>query len=167
MANPANVCLFTGRIPTTDKLKYEFHDGGAESRLHRMAGCISVRRNFKKKDEQYYPEDLIFFTAFGTTAKYLNDYVKRGDTVQMVGSLEKSDDWVDKDGNSHSGNFYLKVESVNKVVTFSSEINSNNISNRQSEPAQASYNPLLGNKISTKNNGFSNPLKPNSVANVI
>lgn len=115
MTNPNNTCVFTGTIPVTDKLKYDYHHDDENVSRCRMNGYINVRRNYKKKDEEYYPNDLIKFVVFGPSAKYMNDYVQRGDIVTLVGAIEKEPDY-EKDGQKYYGQLFLRVEGVSKPV---------------------------------------------------
>ena len=58
MANAFNQITLVGRIPNTDKIRYEFHPATNESGSNaRMNGSISVARNRKPEGEKYYPED--------------------------------------------------------------------------------------------------------------
>ena len=107
--NTQNVVILTGRIPQTDKIKYEFTSGEDVSK-NRLNGYVSVRRAYKKKDEQYYKEDLLKFVAFGQTATYLSNNANKGDTVQLVGSIEVSDNWVDENNVTHYGQPYIRVD---------------------------------------------------------
>lgn len=112
--NTQNVVTLTGRIPQTDKIKYEFTSGEDVSK-NRLNGYVSVRRAYKKKDEQYYKEDLLKFVAFGQTATYLSNNANKGDTVQLVGSIEVSDNWVDENNVTHYGQPYIRVDAGTKV----------------------------------------------------
>lgn len=144
MANPRNNCNFVGRIPDTDKIRYEYHAANGDKRAW-MTGSISVRRAFKSKDEQYYPEDLLPFSVFGPTADYMNSYVKKGDTVVMTGEFRA--DRVQTEEGTRT--FYkIMVDSVTKVGSSNdSEIANNNKSaaKKPSESVTDEDNPFLDN----------------------
>lgn len=144
MSNPCNVCVLTGKIPTTDKIRYDYTDNAENVSRCRMNGYINVRRNYKKKEEQYYPNDLIKFVVFGPSAKYMNQYVERGDTVQMTGSLEKEDDF-EKDGQKFYGQLVLVVDSVSKQYDAP---NDNNNGNNTSKKPNFSFNKSNGGSLS-------------------
>ena len=111
--NANNNCSFVGRIPATDKIKYDFHEPKKEGGVSWMSGSISVRRTRKaNKDDKYAPDDLIAFKAWGKSAEYMRDYVKRGDYVSISGELQQEDDWEDQDGNKHYGRWFINVDAV-------------------------------------------------------
>lgn len=131
MTNPNNTCVFTGTIPTTDKLRYEFYNDDENISRCRMNGYINVKRNYKKKDEEYYPNDLIKFVVFGPSARYMDQYVKRGDVVTLAGSIEKEPDY-EKDGQKYYGQLFLRVEGVSKPVFNNTDDSNNNKNNSSS-----------------------------------
>lgn len=94
--NPFNVCTFIGHVPNHPSFKPSYVAGDDQKRS-RYSAALSVRRNVKKQGEQYYPEDLIRFTAWGTSADFLNNYAPPGTTIAISGSLNV--DTVEKDGN--------------------------------------------------------------------
>ncbi len=111
--NANNVCHFVGRIPETDKIKYDFRESKKEGGYALMSGSISVRRTRKaNKDDKFAPDDLIRFKVWGKSAEYMRDYVHRGDYVSITGELQQEDDWTDDDGNKHYGNWVIMVDSV-------------------------------------------------------
>ena len=160
MSNPCNVCVLTGKIPTTDKIRYDYTDNAENISRCRMNGYVNVRRNYKKKDEQYYPNDLIKFVVFGPSAKYMNQYVSRGDTVQMTGSIEKEDDF-EKDGQKFYGQLVLVVDSVSKQYDTPNDSNNNETSKKTgfnfTRPTGGSLSEGLRSKFNKTTNGSSNP----------
>lgn len=144
--NTQNVVVVTGRIPNTDKIKYEFTQGEDTSK-NRLNGYVSVRRAYKKKDEQYYKEDLLKFVAFGQTATYLSNNANKGDTIQLVGSIEVSDNWVDENNVTHYGQPYIRVDTGTKVYGASDNRVANNNATATASTAHTSSvpinNPLL------------------------
>lgn len=70
---------------------------------------ISVRRDYKKQDESYYPEDVVPVKAWSGTAKFLNDHFQTGSSVILTGRLEKSDNYVDTAGETKYGQLYLNI----------------------------------------------------------
>ena len=110
----SNNAHYVGRIPTSAKLAPRFFEND-EITKSVYNGLISVRRNYKPKDAQYYPEDLIKFTAFGYTAKYLNENVKPGDFITIEGPMYMSEDYEDKDGNVRKGQLYCHVSDASKI----------------------------------------------------
>ena len=111
--NANNNCSFVGRIPSTDKIKYDFHEPKKDGGTPWMSGSVSVRRTRKaNKDDKYAPDDLIAFKVWGKSAEYMRDYVKRGDYVSISGELQQEDDWEDQDGNKHYGRWFINVDAV-------------------------------------------------------
>ena len=150
--NPYNVCTFVGRIPTTDKIRYAYSEAG-ESGRSRMNGAFSVKRNYKAKDEQYYKEDLINFVAFGTQADFMHNYIKRGDTISVIGSLQV-DKIVDSDGNSRSYTSIV-IDNVRSVGNGSNNNGSNNNGNgHHEEEEEDTPVPRASSPTGSKGNPF-------------
>mgnify|MGYP002626085347 CR=1 FL=1 len=113
MSNPRNALNLMGRIPSSDKFRYEFKENENESH-NLMYGTLSVRRAYKPKDEQYYQEDLLPFKAFGKTASFMHQYIKRGDEILVSGEMRVSDSY-EKDGKT-------EYETVREVKTLNSMV---------------------------------------------
>lgn len=111
--NPRSVVIITGIVPKSDKIKYEFKEG-ADDKQNFIWGSLSVQRSYKKPDEQYYPNDLINYRAFGKTADYMHQYVRRGDIITLQGELRISDNY-EKDGRTVYGTPYVHVDTVAKI----------------------------------------------------
>ena len=101
-----NRVLLNGRLP---KFAGTYKQGDGQKKSY-LQWCISVKRNFKKPNEKYYPEDLIRFTAFGSTADYIMQYLKPGDGFIIEGTLQVSEDYTDKNGNAVKGQLYVLVD---------------------------------------------------------
>lgn len=114
MSNVRNSISLIGRIPATEKIKLTYKEA-QDPKHNSIRGCLGVRRNFKKQEEKYYPEDLINFVAFGHTAKYINDYIGRGGQMAITGELRREDDWKDKDGQMHRGGLVVWVDDATKL----------------------------------------------------
>ena len=150
--NPYNVCTFVGRIPTTDKIRYAYSEAG-ESGRSRMNGAFSVKRSYKAKDEQYYKEDLINFVAFGAQADYMHNYVKRGDTVAVSGSLQV-DKIVDSDGNSRTYTSIV-IDNVRNVYGGNNNnANGNNGSAQNNVEEEEEETPRASSPTGSKGNPF-------------
>lgn len=102
-----NKVLLQGRIPTSDKLPFDLINADDEKKAV-LRGMISVQRSYKKEGEKYYPEDLLFFKAFGQTAIFLSKYFKRGDNLILEGEVRKDDDY-EKNGETVRGQMYIHV----------------------------------------------------------
>lgn len=79
-----------------------------------MSWCVSVKRDFKKADEQYYPEDLINFKAFGATAEFINKFFQKGAGIIITGRLQRDEDY-EKDGQTIKGQMSVLVEKASFV----------------------------------------------------
>ena len=144
--NPRNIASFIGIIPDTDKIKFEFKENSEEAK-NCFRGNLSVRRNYKKADEQYYPTDLIPFTAFGKTASFINQYINRGDTVCVSGAIQISDNYTNKEGITVYGSPYLYVESISKIGG-EKNFEDNSKSSKANNVTTKSNNPLLNRRRS-------------------
>lgn len=104
-----NKVLLNGRLPRFEGT-YVKGEGDKKSFL---SWCISVKRSYKKPDEQYYPEDLLRFKAFGPKADHIMNNFAMGDGLILEGTLQVEDNYTDKDGNEVKGQMVIMVESVN------------------------------------------------------
>lgn len=121
MINAFNNCHLIGRIPTSDKIKYEYTEATNEAGTNsRMSGFLSVKASMKKKDDQYYQESLIPFVAFGNEANFMHQYIARGTTVAMICEFQVNRK-EDEEGNAKI--YYSML--VNQVRTISSPGNGN------------------------------------------
>lgn len=152
-----NKCILQGRIPTSEKLPFAINDYTDEKKAV-LRGMISVKRSYKKEGEKYYPEDLLFFKAFGATAVFIEKYFKRGDNLIIEGEVRKDEDYV-KDGQTVHGQMYIHV--IPQGVYFQNgnakddDGDSGNSAPAKAAPAPAKTNPLAKGGAS----GSLNPLK--------
>lgn len=71
---------------------------------------IGVRKDRKDADGNY-GSDFIDFVCFEGSAKYLGEYAKKGDKVEILGQL-RTDSWKDDNGN-YKSRVYVVVEKIN------------------------------------------------------
>lgn len=93
-----------------------------------VTNAVTVTRNYKRDGE--YPVDIINFIAFGHKAKYIEDYVEKGDQVVVQGRLSSSQKTlkiVDEYGN-------IKERKINRVDLIVDEINRVHKKTKSSEP---------------------------------
>ena len=102
-----NQVILNGRLPRFEGT-FKAAEGEKKSFL---SWSISVKRDFKGKDEQYYPEDLIPLKTFGAKADFINNFFNQGDGIVLTGRLQKADDY-EKDGQTVRGGLFLNVENV-------------------------------------------------------
>lgn len=150
--NANNMCHFVGRIPATDKIKYEFHEPKKEGGTPWLAGSISVRRTRKaNKDDKYAPDDLIAFKVWGKSAEYMRDYVKLGDYVSLSGELQQEDDWEDQEGNKHYGRWFINVDAVSGLGTRANSAQSSDEDDEDESAAVESETPKKSSGLAHKN----------------
>ena len=130
--NPLNTANQTGRIPSTDKIPFIFKEGD-EPKNNFFSFMISVRRAYKPKDAQYYEEDLIPVKAWGGAA-VCGSWIKRGDTVSVVGELRRGNDWEDDNGQTHRGQLEIVADKITKI---SGSKNDDEEGNTEEAPAKA------------------------------
>lgn len=144
-----NSIVLNGSIPHFDPNTYNQGDGDQNKSF--LSWAISVQRNFKKQDEQYYPSDLINFKAFGPKADFIMNYFKQGDGIILTGRLQRDDDYIDQNtGETKKGQLFVLVETANFPVGKSNGEDSegtttanNSPKNTQSAPPKR---PPLGGK---------------------
>lgn len=103
-----NKVLLNGKLPRFEG-NYTKGEGDKKSFL---TWCISVKRDYKKPDEQYYPEDLLKFKAFGPKADFIMNNFGQGDGLILIGKLQVEDDYTDKDGKTVKGGMVIMVDEV-------------------------------------------------------
>ena len=106
-----NTVILNGVMPHFEG-NYKEGDGNSKSFL---SWAVSVKREYKKEDEQYYPDDLINFKAFGPRADFIKKYFNQGDGIILKGRLQRDDDYTTEDGETKKGQLFVLVESVNFV----------------------------------------------------
>lgn len=104
-----NTLTVQGRIPNFEKALKIFNEGDDKKAV--LNGSVSVRRNFKKQDEDYYPEDLLDFKAFGAQANFINKYFELGSNIILQGELRRNENY-EKDGETVYGQMYIHVTGV-------------------------------------------------------
>lgn len=151
--NALNTINVIGRIPSTDKLPFNFIEKD-EPTKNFMSFMVSVRRAYKPKDAQYAEEDLMPVKAFGHNATFIHEYIHRGDTVAIVGELRRDADWEDNDGNTHRGQLCIYADSVKSVGGKRSD-NSSNDDESHAEPApkKTSGSSALKNRLRNRKAG--------------
>lgn len=102
-----NQLVINGRLPRFEGT-FKAAEGDKKAFL---SWSVSVKRDFKGADEQYYPEDLIPFKAFGAKADFINKNFGQGDGIIMTGRIQKADDY-EKEGQTVRGGLFLNVETV-------------------------------------------------------
>lgn len=103
-----NKVFLNGRLP---RFEGSYTKGEGEKKSF-LSWCISVKRDFKKPDEQYYPEDLLKFKAFGPKADFIMNNFAQGDGLIIIGKLQVEDDYTDKEGKSVKGGMVVMVDEV-------------------------------------------------------
>lgn len=94
-----NKLILQGRIPTSEKFRFDVRFGDGENERSFANFQMSVRRNWKPKDEQYYPEDIFNVVAYGPNADVIGKHVKRGEEFLIACRLQNRT-YEDKNGNT-------------------------------------------------------------------
>ena len=100
-----NNFVATGRFPNFES---QYKEGDTPF----IMWSLSVRRDYKPKGAEFYPEDLIPIRAFGPTAKFIKEHFQPGSNATIIGRLEKSENYVDKDGVQQYGQLYINVSQI-------------------------------------------------------
>ena len=73
---------------------------------------IAIQREYKENGE--YKVDFVDIAAFGGSAKFMNEYLHKGDTVVIQGNLS-TNSYVDKGGTERKA-YCIKVHKVNLLA---------------------------------------------------
>lgn len=106
-----NSVILNGKLPHFEG-NYKAGEGDKKSFL---SWAVSVQRDFKPADAQYYPEDLINFKAFGPTADFINKNFAQGDGIVLSGRIQKDDDY-EVDGETRKGQLFVLIEKASFAV---------------------------------------------------
>lgn len=147
--NTRNVVTLTGYFPNQEKMgKAVMYREGSGDKKSFYRGKISVMRAFKDKDGNHR-YDWIPFTCFGHSADFINKYVDQTgkDMIQIMGEIQISDNYEDKDGNTVYGQPFVLADSVSIVNrsddnTKGSGSDDGGSNNGSKEPAKHGSNPL-------------------------
>ena len=150
MSNAFNVNNYIGRIPSTDKLPFNFIEKDDPTKNF-MSFMISVRRAYKAKDAKYAEEDLIPVKIFGHGATYVHNYINRGDTVAVAGELRRDDDWTDKDGETHRGQLCVYADSVRGIGGGKKSDNESDDSGETTEAPKKTGRAALRDRVRNRN----------------
>jgi single-strand DNA-binding protein len=86
-----NKLLINGRLVKDP----ETNDARSFAKLY-----VAIKRKFKNKQNNEYESDFLNFIAFGKTAEYILNYVRKGDLVNIEGNVQISS--YEKDGEKKS-----------------------------------------------------------------
>ena len=139
-----NKVILNGTLPHFPANTY---NPGTDEKRAFLSWALSVQRDFKKADEQYYQNDLLTFKAFGPTADFIMNYFNQGDGMILDGRLQRDDDYTDSEGNPKKGQMYILVHSV-KFVNGKGNGESNGEGEKSSAPS-TSKKPPIGSKKPT------------------
>lgn len=149
--NAFNVCHFIGSVPTHDSFKPQYVAGDEQQKTRsRYSATLSVRRDRKKPDEQYYQSDLIRFVAWGPQADFIHNYAPPGTTIAITGSLNV--ETVKKDENSSVTYHNIVVDSV-RIINSSRQNNQDDHREEQVPKPAALTNPFQKNKAAAGASG--------------
>lgn len=124
-----NVVVLNGRLP---KFPANYKKGEGDKKSF-LTWCVSVKRDYKKPGEQYYPEDLLKFKAFGPKADFIMNNFQEGDGIIITGKLQTEEDY-EKDGQTVRGGMVVSVDSAQFADAKVSEGKSNNGTSTPSAP---------------------------------
>lgn len=91
-----NKLLINGRLVKDP----ESNDARSFAKLY-----VAVKRKYKNKEKNEYESDFLNFIAFGKTAEYILNYVRKGDLVNIEGNVQISS--YEKDGESKKSTQFI------------------------------------------------------------
>ena len=86
-----NKLLINGRLVKDP----ETNDARSFAKLY-----VAIKRKYKNKQNNEYESDFLNFIAFGKTAEYILNYVRKGDLVNIEGTVQISS--YEKEGEKKS-----------------------------------------------------------------
>lgn len=113
MSYAINVCVFSGRIPESDKIKYAFsYYPGSENKRSYFTGKLSIPTRKENKDDPYPKTMLMTFKAWGNQADFINNYFKPGDYVMIKGEMDETERTETEDGKQIWPEKYIIVQDI-------------------------------------------------------
>lgn len=91
-----NKVIFHGKLPLSEKFVIDYRPGEEGGKRSMFRAAIDVQRDYKAKDEKYYPSDIFNFTAWGPTADFLHKHAGPG--TELVLCCRATNDTYEKDG---------------------------------------------------------------------
>lgn len=129
-----NVVCMTGRLTKDPDIKYS-------GDLCIAKFSIANTRKFKDKASGKYESDFFECTAFGSTASFIEKYMKQGMKIEIDGRLQQ-DRWTDNEGKNRS-KVTIVVDNIGFAESRSSAQASGNATPAQPK-AQAQAQPVAG-----------------------
>lgn len=99
-----NKLLINGRLVKDP----ETNDARSFAKLY-----IAVKRKYKNKQNNEYESDFLNFIAFGKTAEYILNYVRKGDLVNIEGTVQISS--YEKDGEKKTSIQFI-IENISTLT---------------------------------------------------
>jgi single-strand DNA-binding protein len=81
----------------------------------------SWNTGYKPEGEQYAKEELLYCKAFKGTAKFINQYFKKGSDITIEGEIRRDDDYTDGEGNPQKGQMYILVKDAHFATSRKSD----------------------------------------------
>ena len=103
-----NKIILTGRL-TKDPESKETESGSLITTIF-----LAVRREYKNKETNEYEADFIRLKSFNKQALYIHQYIKKGDLVQIDGSIRTGS--YEKEGEKMYTTDYI-ISSINKLLS--------------------------------------------------
>ena len=99
-----NKLLINGRLVKDP----ETNDARSFAKLY-----VAVKRKYKNKQNNEYESDFLNFIAFGKTAEYILNYVRKGDLVNIEGTVQISS--YEKDGEKKTSIQFI-IENISTLT---------------------------------------------------
>ncbi|MDG6896409.1 single-stranded DNA-binding protein [Volucribacter amazonae] len=105
MAYSNNLIVLLGNVGNDPKIS-QFSDGNIQAYF-----SLATTESYKPKDSEEWVEQTDWHTvrAYGSAAKTIANYVRKGHKLEVVGKLKNNN--YEKDGVKHYG-YYIKVEKL-------------------------------------------------------
>lgn len=142
-----------GRFPNSDKWPFDYRPADEEKgKKAFFRGFISVARDYKTKDQKYYPEDIFEIHVFGHEADFINNYLSPGSNIVVSGQLQLTEK-TEVDGKEYPAKV---IVIVNKIYPQNGNREADDGDSKESKPKAKPLStpkaPALGSKLNTKLN---------------
>lgn len=103
-----NFMNISGRIPNSEKAGIHFYPANGDKKAF-MYGMLSVAHPYKKDSNNYPASNLFPFKAHANNAELINKFFKNGDSIELLGFIDKDDAYTTSSGEERDGQFFLNV----------------------------------------------------------
>lgn len=119
---------------------------------------LGITKNYKSKDDQYYPSIAISCKSFKRTAAFIAKNFSKMSKIAIVGQLDQDAEYTRPDGTVKAPEFYVRIDEAYFTGDKESNTNGSEEASAASKSAHTTNSPFASGTKPANNN----PLTSNS-----